>query len=152
MAGRRSPISTYNFNRNKAARNIYEEFARRLERRMLELGIPGQSALARRCNALLPKPEPGQKQRLTFGRDLINRYYRGMTLPRTDALHILAKALECEESDLIPAAVPSAATGRPGWEKREFDDGRVSIAINRIVSRSVANKLISVLREYDKTL
>lgn len=152
----RSPFSTYNnlrlAQRSSATNAVYTEFARRLQGRMQDLGW-NQSELARRCNELLPAPHKGQIQNLEFGRDRISRYVRGLTIPRPESLPIVARALGCEEKDLLPPmAFPSAGdpTTRPPFEIIAVDNQRVSISVNRTVTMATAMKIAELLQSEDK--
>ena len=154
MAGRRSPFSTFNTLRRRegAVQNVYSEFARRLQARMIKLNIVGQSELSRRCEALLPEARPGQKQNKSFGRDRISHYIRGISMPRPESLAILAKALKCKESDLVPPlAVPTArGVRRPFLEVVPVGGNRVEIHINRTVTVDTAGKIVKVLQAEDR--
>lgn len=118
---------------------------------MQDLGW-NQSELARRCDKLLPEPTKGQVQNIEFGRDRISRYIRGLTIPRPESLPILAKALGCEEQDLLPPmAVPAAGdiAGRPPFEIVAVDSLRVSVHINRTLSMATATKIAALVQEED---
>jgi transcriptional regulator with XRE-family HTH domain len=151
MAGKRSAFSTYNtLDRpviDSADQSVKDEFARRLQERMQKLNW-NQSELARHCAKQLAKPAPGQKQNLDFGRDRISRYCRGLTLPRPESLPLLAKALGCEESDLLPAmSVPSAAKKPPSFDMRPAGGDHVYLTIYRKVTMATATKIINLLTE-----
>ena len=153
MAGRRSPFATYTAlrERDTMTQDVYAEFARRLQARMQERGW-NQSELARRCQHLLPKPARGQKQNLEFGRDRVSHYVRGISLPRPEALHIIARALNCKESDLIPAtAVPAPRGAEPApFEMQALGGDRVALRVNRTVTLGTANKVIALLAAEDR--
>lgn len=146
MAGKRTS-ATYNLdapgdNTAKAA------FAHNLQNHMVELGF-SQSELARRCGALLPRPEKGQKQRLTFGRDLISRYIRGETLPRPEALDLLAQALRCKSSDLLPPESVPHAGKLPETDIKYLSEDRVFLRVNRPMRMMTATKIIGLLNVED---
>lgn len=150
---KRGPFSTYatlrKDDRDPAAQAVYAEFARRLQARMQDLGW-NQSELARRCSKLLPKADKGQKQNLDFGRDRISRYIRGQTLPRPESLPIIARALGCEESDLLPPlAVPTAPGERPAYRMEAVGAGRVALHINRTMTQETAFAMIKLLDKED---
>jgi transcriptional regulator with XRE-family HTH domain len=153
MAGRRSAFSTYNTlrrDRDPAVQSVYAEFARRLQAKMQERGW-NQSELARQCTKHLPRPVKGQKQNLTIGRDSISHYVRGISMPRPESLTVIAKALGCAESDLLPPmAVPSAASEAPPFEMTSVGGDRVALRINRTVTLDTANKIIALLRKEDE--
>lgn len=122
------------------------EFARRLQAKMQERGW-NQSELSRQCAKHLPKPEPGQKQYLDISRDMINRYVRGLVLPRPPVLAALAKTLKCEETDLMPAG---ASRMHSAFEMRGVGQGRVALRINRTISMEAATRIVAILNEEDE--
>lgn len=89
--------------------DVKREFARRVQQRMVDLGM-NQSDLARRVTALLPASyRAGDKKSNHFGRDRISQYVRGLRLPRVEVRPLLARALDCQVQDLFPVkAIPSA--------------------------------------------
>jgi transcriptional regulator with XRE-family HTH domain len=153
MAGKRSAFSTYNTlrrDRDPAVQSVYAEFARRLQAKMQERGW-NQSELARRCAQLMPKAAKGQKQNVDFGRDRISHYVRGISMPRPESLTVLAKALGCAESDLLPPmSVPSAGAEAPPFEMTSVGGDRVALRINRTVTLNTANKIIALLQKEDE--
>lgn len=151
MAGKRSLISTYNtVQRDSASQMVVAEFARRLQAAMQQKGW-NQSELARACDKLLPKPAKGQIQNLTFGRDTISHYVRGVSMPRPERLAIIARALGVEQDDLMPPlGVPSAGGDRPAFQMSSAGDGRVFLSINRTMSMQLAMKITGMLNEEDK--
>lgn len=141
--------NTLNKNRSPEELSVYEEFGRRLASRMQQLGW-GQSELARRATDHLPKPAEGQVQGLKIGRDLISNYIRGKYLPRPPTLDAIAKALHCLPEDLLPAdAVPSVVSDAPRADIREVEGGRMSVRINRVVSKKTAIDIMSLLMAED---
>ena len=154
MAGRRGAFSNYNTlrrtERDVATQSVYAEFARRLQAKMQERGW-NQSELARRCAKIMPRPSKGQRQNLDFGRDRISHYVRGISMPRPESLAVLAKALGCEESELIPPmAVPSAEGRSPPFEMMAVGADRVALRVNRTVRLDTANKIIALLAKEDE--
>lgn len=157
VRGTRGPFSTYGNLRTDPSREpgvqaVYNEFGRRLQRRLMELGW-NQSELARRVAKLLPKADKSQIQNLDFGRDRISRYCRAKTMPRPESMPYLAQALGMKESDLIPASVPAIGNSggeRPAFEMRATDEGRVSLHINRTLTLSTATKIIELLSKEDR--
>lgn len=151
MAGRRA-ISHYNtVKRDSASQAVYAEFARRLQAAMQQKGW-NQSELARACDKLLPKPTKGQIQNLTFGRDTISHYVRGVAMPRPERLAVIARALGVEQEDLIPPlGVPSAGGDRPAFQMQSQGDGRVFLSLNRTMTMALAMKITQMLNEEDGT-
>lgn len=102
--------NTLSENRSAGDRAVYSEFGRRLQRRMNEMGW-NQTELARRASEHLPRAAKGQVQGHSIGRDQVSSYIRGKYLPRPHVLAALAKALSCEQADLLPPEmVPSVDT------------------------------------------
>lgn len=151
MAGKRRAISHYNtVQRDSGTQMVYAEFARRLQAAMQQKGW-NQSELARACDKLLPKPAKGQIQNLTFGRDTISHYVRGVSMPRPERLAIIAKALGVEQDDLIPPlGVPSAGGDRPAFQMSSAGDGRVFLSVNRTMSMALAMQITELLNSEDK--
>ena len=140
--------NTLHANRDSGEIAVYEEFGRRLQARMNQLGW-NQSELSRRATDFLPKPAKGQVQGHSVGRDRISSYIRGKYLPRPDALDAIAKALKCEPEDLLPArGVPSIAQEHPEIEMREVG-GRIAMRINRTVSQKTATEIMNLLLSED---
>jgi hypothetical protein len=77
------------------------EFGRRLEAARVARGW-NQSELVRRATMLMPRPAKGQMQGLKIGRDAIWQYCRGRSLPRPEALDVIAKALGMAPDELMP--------------------------------------------------
>lgn len=141
--------NTLSENRSHGEQAVYQEFGRRLQARMIQLGW-NQSELSRRAEGYLPKPAKGQVQGHSLGRDRISSYVRGKYLPRPDALEALAKALQCKASDLLPpGGVPSVSEG-PLMEMTSIDGKRVAIRLNRVVSSKTAGEIMNLLAKEDK--
>lgn len=151
----RRAISHYNTltkNRSRGELAVYQEFGRRLQARMIQLGW-NQSDLARYASDHLPKTRSGKIQGHAIGRDRISSYIRGLYLPRPEALVVLARALECLPEDLLPpsASVPSVvAEEGPLMEFKGVGDHRVAIRLNRVVSEKTALAIHTLLAEEDK--
>ena len=119
------------------------EFARRLEARRIAKHW-NQSELARRASMFLPKT--GKKADTTIGRDSISHYSRGKTLPRPEVLDALAKALDCEPSDLLPPHnVPSTVNAPPARRMTWLPDGKICIMINEVVEAETAMAVLACL-------
>lgn len=149
----RRPIAHYNTlseNRSHGEQAVYQEFGRRLQARMIQLGW-NQSELSRRATAYLPKATKGQVQGHTLGRDRISSYIRGKYLPRPEALDAIAKALQCKPADLLPpGGVPSVVEEGPMFEMKSLDGKRVHIRLNRVVTQKSATEIMAVLSREDK--
>lgn len=129
------------------SQSIRNEFARRLEAHRIEKGW-NQSELARRASDYLPKPVKGQKQGHRVGRDQISHYSRGISLPRPEILRALAKALDCEPRELMPASVPSTAAPA-AFRMTSIGDDRVQLSVNRVVSFKTATQIVALLNTED---
>jgi transcriptional regulator with XRE-family HTH domain len=81
------------------------EFSRKLRRLMAKKGF-SQSDLARECWG---EEETRDGYMAARGRDKINKYCAGKTIPDADTLKLLARALEVPESELAPVVVGTAA-------------------------------------------
>lgn len=143
--------NTLNTNRSPGELTVYEEFAKRLQARIIALGWT-QSELSRRATMYLPKAAKGQVQGHSLGRDRISSYVRGKYLPRPEALAAIAKALKCEPEDLLPpgADVPSVVEESPMMRMESLDGKRVAIRLNRVVSMDSYLKILEILRDEDK--
>lgn len=141
--------NTLSKNRSQGDLAVYQEFGRRLQARMIQLGW-NQSELSRRATAYLIRPAKGQVQGHSVGRDRISSYIRGKYLPRPDALHAIARALQCEMSDLLPpGSVPSVVEEGPLMELKSLDGKRVHIRLNRVVSQTTATNIMALLNQED---
>lgn len=122
-------------------------FGKRLREILAEKGW-SQADLARRASTLLP--DPGRD----IGRDMISNYINGVTLPRADSLHAIAKALDMSPKDLLSDEAPIIAravgSGRPLTDRRllrveEVGDGTVLVAFNRVLPGPVADRVVAAL-------
>jgi transcriptional regulator with XRE-family HTH domain len=137
---------------------IFNEFARRLQAAMARKGW-SQSELARRANALMPTPAPGQKQGHDFRRDQVSHYVCGRHLPSPQSLAVLARALDIAPSELMPQGAlagdlppqPSAANSvtlaAASFSLVERPDGRADLQIARTVSMRTALAIANLLHE-----
>lgn len=114
------------------------EFARRLQRAMIERGW-NQSELARRAS----KFAPGER----FIRDNVSKYMRGKVLPGPVHLNALSKALGKRPEDLLPTRGMPAAGSTPTFEVRDAGDGKMWLRVNQAVSWAVAMKIQRILSE-----
>lgn len=129
--------------------SLKNEFARRLEARRIAKGW-NQSELARRASDYLPKPVKGQRSGGKITRDMVSHWSRGLNLPRPEFLPALAKALDCEQTDLLPpGGVPSTIGEAPAMQMKSQPDGRVWLSINRVVSMELAMKIASMVQAED---
>ena len=146
----RSPVSHYVFNqkRDPATQAIFNEFGRRLQSELVKRNW-SQSELARRISERLPPPSPGQKQGHDFGRDRISHYIRGISLPRPEALSLLAQVLDITPDDLLPPGGNPAARRVAPLSMQDLGDGRCALNVNQVVSSAVAMKIIRILSEAD---
>ena len=116
------------------------EFARRLQRRMLEKGWH-QAELARQATKFLPE---GQE----FGRYNVSYYLRGKVLPGPVHLTALCKALGCEPLDLVPQkGLPQATTTVPPLDLRDMNDGNVWLRVNQAVTWPQALEIMRILKQ-----
>jgi transcriptional regulator with XRE-family HTH domain len=147
---RRGPFQHYNVlsepNPNpQDADALKREFGRRLQERMDDLGW-NQSELSRRATEWLPKPAKGQKQGHQIGRDAISNYVRGEHLPRPAQLRALARALECDESDLLPvSSVPTVATASPEYSMTSEGLGLTFLRVAKTIPTDIALQIIQLL-------
>lgn len=153
--GRRPSIAHYNSLRRDGssansqfdANAIRGEFARRLQDAMIKKGW-NQSDLARFSGHHLPKPTPGQKRGNNgIRRDLISRYICGVMLPSPVNLEALAKALNVEPGDLMPAVVPGVRNDPVPFELRALPDGRMFLRVAQPVSQQTALKILDLLTQ-----
>jgi transcriptional regulator with XRE-family HTH domain len=151
--GKRRSVAHYNnlrrtgsvSNRELDANAIRGEFARRLQDAMVHKGW-NQSDLARFASRHLPKPAQDQKRGTTgIRRDLISKYIGGVMLPNPVILDALAKALDVEPGDLMPAVVPGVRNDPAPFELRALPDGQVFVRIAQPVSQQTALKILDLL-------
>jgi transcriptional regulator with XRE-family HTH domain len=124
------------------------EFGRRLQRAMIAKNW-SQSELARRANAMLPPPAPGQIQGKEFRRDLVSHYVRGQHMPSPASLAAMARALGVTPADLMPQEGIIGGDPSP-FAMQTLSDGRVSLHVNRTVSSETAMKVAALLLQEDK--
>jgi transcriptional regulator with XRE-family HTH domain len=147
---RRGPFQHYNVfsepNPNpQDADAVKREFGRRLQARMDALGW-NQSELARRATDWLPKPTKGQKQGHGIGRDAISNYIRGEHLPRPAQLRAIARAVELDESDLLPvSSMPTVATTAPEYSMTSEGTGLTFLRVAKAVPTDIALQIIQLL-------
>jgi len=151
--GKRRSVAYYNNLRQRGSASSLEldsnairaEFARRLQEAMIHKGW-SQSDLARFASRHLPKPVPGQKRGNSgIRRDLISKYIGGVMLPNPVNLEALAKALDVEPGDLMPAVVPGVRNDPAPFELRALPDGRVFVRVAQPVSQQTALKILDLL-------
>lgn len=125
---------------------VKAEFARRLDRLRLDRGW-SQTQLAEEAQKHLPRG--GRFQR--FGRDSVHHYIRGRHLPGPAHLQALARALEVEPTDLLPAkSVPSVDTHVPSFEMKDVGEGMAWLRVNQAVPFNTALRIAQLLRESDE--
>jgi transcriptional regulator with XRE-family HTH domain len=110
------------------------EFARRLYEKMLKKNW--------NQNQLAVKSE--------LGRDSVSRYMRGMTLPDPKSAKMLADALECEVSEIMPHAIERAYDNElPSLELRQVagHGGVVWLRVNRQVTFKTAAAIVDLLNQ-----
>jgi transcriptional regulator with XRE-family HTH domain len=154
MGKRRSVANYNNLRRDGSASNpeldlnaIRGEFARRLQDAMICKGW-SQSDLARFASLHFPKPTPGQKRgNCGIQRHLISRYIGGSMLPNPVNLEALAKALNVEPGDLMPAVVPGVRNDPVPFELRALPDGRIFVRVAQPVSQQTALKILDLLTQ-----
>ncbi len=114
------------------------EFARRLQRAMIEKGWT-QSELARRAAA----HAPGRR----MIRDNISKYIRGRVLPGPLHLQALCKALGMKPEELLPTRGTQAGGGpaTPSLDLRDLQDGTAWLRVNQAVPMSVALEIARLL-------
>lgn len=113
------------------------EFARRLQRAMIEKGWT-QSELARRASAYAP-----QKRMI---RDNVSKYIRGRVLPGPLHLQALCKALGKKPEDLLPTrGTPTGGAETPSMDLRDLQDGNAWLRINQAVPMTTALEIARLL-------
>jgi transcriptional regulator with XRE-family HTH domain len=137
-------------------------FASRKSDTTVTEGIPAGSAnlrkiaaaeFARRLYERMLKKNWNQNQLATesgVGRDSVSRYMRGMTLPDPKTAQKLAKALECEVSDIMPHAIERAYDAElPAFEIRQVvgHEGVVWLRINQRVPFATAAAIMGLLNK-----
>lgn len=112
-----------------------QDFATRLVKRRVQKNF-NQAELAARASAYLPANR-------SFSRGSISRYESGLNIPGPSTLTALAKALECEPSDLVPRGV--LASPRTPLSLEADKDGNYKLSIDTVVPLSVAMQIIALL-------
>lgn len=114
------------------------EFARRLQKKMLEKGW-NQSELSRRAAAYAPDSR--------LGRYSVSCYIGGKSLPRPDHLNALAKALGVKPEDLLPTrGVPTAETHNPPLDVKDIGEGKAWLRVSQEVDWGVALDVMKLLK------
>ena len=112
-----------------------QEFARRLYAKMLSKRLI-QADLARMTG---------------LSRNNISTYMRGQCYPTQSSLELLAQALECSTDELLPnlreAAIRGEAMPDMSLKASVADPGRSWLTVNRLVTTSVALKIMTMLDE-----
>jgi transcriptional regulator with XRE-family HTH domain len=119
-------------------------FARKLWDALTEKGW-NQSELARRATLFMPIDERTGKPK-EFTRDQVSKYVRGKTLPYTESLHALCKALDMEAKDLLPSGGSPVANGQKSIEITEMGDDMVWLRVNQPVPWPVAIKVMQLVK------
>ena len=117
---------------------VRQEFARRLQRAMIEKGWT-QSELARRASPFAPDTR--------MIRDNVSKYIRGKVLPGPLHLEALCKALGKRPTDLLPAR-PSGGTSHelPSFDMRDLGNGTAWLRVNQAVSWETALKIATMVK------
>lgn len=113
------------------SQKIKQEFARKLQKAMLEKGW-NQSELARRAG---------------MGRDNISGYMSGRILPGAKKLKQLADALTVPPSSLLDGVVLREESDTPMLEIKQHDDDTVVMRFVQIIPMAVAMKIMEMLKE-----
>lgn len=118
---------------------LHAEFAKRLQHFMGEKGW-NQSETARRAAEHMP----GKK---SFGRDNISCYVRGVSIPRSEHLHALAKALGVKPADLVPAPMTKSVESKaPALDLRDVGAGKVWLRVNTEVPWETAVEVMKLVK------
>lgn len=114
-------------------------FARNLINRRAEKGF-SQSDLAARASYFLP-------EKRSFSRASVSRYESGENIPGPATLAALAKALECEPGELLPARREAASPRSPmGFEMEK--DGMVKLSLDMKVPLDLAMHILDLVKSY----
>jgi transcriptional regulator with XRE-family HTH domain len=103
-----------------------------------------QSELARQATKFMPIDEKTGRSK-EFTRDQVSKYIRGKTLPYTESLHALCKALGLEHEDLLPGG-GSPIQGQKSVEITELDHDTVWLRVNQKAKWPVALKVLELLK------
>jgi transcriptional regulator with XRE-family HTH domain len=112
-----------------------QEFARRLQRAMLE-------------HKPMPLSQADLSRLARIGRDAVSTYVRAVSLPGPKALKQIADALRVSPADLMPDGVGMAAENEiPAMSVRQLagHQDRVWLTVNQAVSQAVAAEVVAVL-------
>ena len=109
-------------------------FSKQLWRLMLRRGLT-QAELGRKAG---------------IGRDLINRYVKGMSLPGEQMAHKLALALDVRVADLYPASIEATLDAEgPAIELRQSlaDPTKAHLRINMELPYTVALSVLALIQQ-----
>ena len=138
-----NPPPDPHFNPRLASReDVRREFARRLSAMLIEKEL-SHSDLARKMYG--NRPDGSAR-----GRDNIGMYIQGKSMPRTERMAKLAKALGCEIEDLVPVqSMPSVgpATSPVSIVQLPEDPDRCVLRVNQEVSFDTAIAVRQLLKE-----
>jgi transcriptional regulator with XRE-family HTH domain len=116
---------------------VRQEFARRLQRAMIEKGWT-QSELARRASSHTPDNR--------MIRDNVSKYIRGKVLPGPLHLNALAKALNKKPDELLPTrGTPAAGQENPPMDIRDLRDGNAWVRVNQALPWDTAMQIAKLL-------
>lgn len=118
------------------------EFARRLQAEMAKHGW-NQSDLVIAAKRYVPDGK-------TIAAYDISNYIRGRSLPRSDKLEAVAKALGVSPAELLPhRGMPEVQRAVSPLQMRQDEDGNVWLKMDRVVSYPTALKIMALLSEED---
>ncbi len=109
-------------------------FSKQLWRLMLRRGLT-QAELGRKAG---------------IGRDLINRYVKGLSLPGEQMAHKLAEALDVRVADLYPASIEATLDAEgPAIELRQSlaDPSKAHLRINMELPYAVALSVLALIQQ-----
>lgn len=117
------------------------EFARRLQRRMIECGM-NQAQLARELQLRVPNER--------VERDMISRYIRALSFPSASKQVALAEILKTTVYDLVPSVARKVAVdeprGLPHLSLKEAGDGNVWLQVSKAVPMDKALEVLRILQ------
>lgn len=118
------------------------EFARRLQAEMAKHGW-NQSDLVIAAKRYVPDGK-------TIAAYDISNYIRGRSLPRSDKLEAVAKALGVSPAELLPhRGMPEVQRAVSPLQMRQDEDGNVWLKMDRVVSYPTALKIMALLADED---
>jgi transcriptional regulator with XRE-family HTH domain len=118
------------------------EFARRLQRALVIKGWT-QAALSRKAQEVAEAEGTG----IRVGPDSISHYMNGRYMPSPTHVNIIAKALDIDVLELLPAkGVPEAGESLPPIGVQDLNNGHAWLRVNQAVPWPVAVKILSLLR------